>query len=802
MNSKKITKISLGFVMFLALMLSVARVNADTISSDDWTRYQNSETNNGVTNLPGPTDADHAVSLWETNLDDPASSKTPPLIVGDYVYVACNKYVYCLNKKTGEQIKKSSELNGAVGFGLHPMVYANGKLFVLTGGSGAVRVEAFEADTLKKLWSSNGVSGTTYSPLAYKEIGGTGYLYSGTFQGDGKSGEYFCVKADDGTLVWHKEFKYGFYWDGAYVSENYMVFASENSEGSFGTKADSSLYVVNPINGTIIDSISGLKGNIRDTVTYDNGYIYVGTMDGYFYRIAISETGELTKSGDGFSYVDLDGPIRTPAIIHKERIYVGVGYASLDLNDPSGKYYYMVLDGSEAFNQSSIIYEVEVNGNPTGAPILSTAEEASTGNVTLYFACNREPGGIYYFTDSKNQTYGEVKTLFVPAEGQQEYCISSLALDKEGTLYYKNDSGYVMAVGSKLIQDVEVKTGAGSLSGISWNDRFTSSTKNYKLTVSDTVSELQFDVKKVNSDTDVSWKFIVDGAVQQENTVDVDKESTELELQVTRRGLTISYFFEIYKVTAQNTSLSMLYYGDSYSDNKNTLQDLEEDRTEYSVDLRKTSLNTPYLWVLPLHSSAKVEVYAVENLKDYYTGSALKSGEALDWVTQEKENSAMKYEVSPVDDTKNTVIRIRITSADGSTKQDYKVKFIRVDEKPAVTPPQTTQTPAASSQTTTTTTNNVTIAKPGKVSGLKAKKSKNKVTLSWKKVKGASGYQITVAKDKKLSKSKKQFTIKKASICKKTIKLTKKMKYLRVRAYTKKNGTTVYGNYSKIIKVN
>ena len=107
-----------------------------------------------------------------------------------------------------------------------------------------------------------------------------------------------------------------------------------------------------------------------------------------------------------------------------------------------------------------------------------------------------------------------------------------------------------------------------------------------------------------------------------------------------------------------------------------------------------------------------------------------------------------------------------------------------------------------SNQPAAQTTTSVTVPKPKKVSGLKSKKSKKKVTLTWKKVSGASGYQIILAKDKKFKKSKKQINISKASTCKKQVKLTAKTKYVRVRAYVKKNGTTVYGAYSKTLKIN
>ena len=89
-----------------------------------------------------------------------------------------------------------------------------------------------------------------------------------------------------------------------------------------------------------------------------------------------------------------------------------------------------------------------------------------------------------------------------------------------------------------------------------------------------------------------------------------------------------------------------------------------------------------------------------------------------------------------------------------------------------------------------------TATAPGKVSGLKAKKaSKTKIKLSWKKVKGASGYAVYMKTGK--GKYKRVKTITKGSTVKYTkMKLKKGKKYtFRIRAY-KKADKNIYGSYS------
>ena len=84
-------------------------------------------------------------------------------------------------------------------------------------------------------------------------------------------------------------------------------------------------------------------------------------------------------------------------------------------------------------------------------------------------------------------------------------------------------------------------------------------------------------------------------------------------------------------------------------------------------------------------------------------------------------------------------------------------------------------------------------AKKYKVAGLKVTSKSRKFTLTWKKTKGASGYQIQYRK-----KGAKKFSSLKTTKLKiNTKKLKKGKKYqFRVRTYTKVNGTKVYGKWT------
>ena len=88
---------------------------------------------------------------------------------------------------------------------------------------------------------------------------------------------------------------------------------------------------------------------------------------------------------------------------------------------------------------------------------------------------------------------------------------------------------------------------------------------------------------------------------------------------------------------------------------------------------------------------------------------------------------------------------------------------------------------------------------------MRKKKIKYKygIKASWKKVKNASGYQITYALNSRFTKRKKTIKASKASATKKVISKLKKNKkyYFKVRAYKKVNGANIYSDYSKVKKV-
>ncbi|OUQ63326.1 hypothetical protein B5E53_16145 [Eubacterium sp. An11] len=88
-----------------------------------------------------------------------------------------------------------------------------------------------------------------------------------------------------------------------------------------------------------------------------------------------------------------------------------------------------------------------------------------------------------------------------------------------------------------------------------------------------------------------------------------------------------------------------------------------------------------------------------------------------------------------------------------------------------------------------------------KIKKVKAAKKGKKATVTWKRVSGAAGYQVTYSLKKKF-KNAKTITVS-ASKAKTVLKKLKKNKkyYVKVRAFKTYRGQTYYGNYSKVKKV-
>lgn len=96
----------------------------------------------------------------------------------------------------------------------------------------------------------------------------------------------------------------------------------------------------------------------------------------------------------------------------------------------------------------------------------------------------------------------------------------------------------------------------------------------------------------------------------------------------------------------------------------------------------------------------------------------------------------------------------------------------------------------------------ILVKKPGQVKGLKLKAGKKKVTVTYKKVSGATSYRVTYSTSKKFKKAK-TATVKSGKTVKKTVSKLKSKKtyYVKVCAVKKVKGKSYTGKWSAVKKV-
>lgn len=434
----------------LSVILSAAPASNLPDYSGEWPTFRNSKNNNALTNSVTPDSAETAELKWAKKYGSGWGPKAVnlPIIVNNHVYIVRNDDIFCLSKDTGEAVVSGKLASPQGGYGTNSMVYAEGMVFVQLGNG---HIQALRADTLESLWVTESIGDQTISPITYYN----GYIYTGTWGSETKEQNFACFSVTDEDPTNGFETKYatwlrphagGYYWVGAYVNDVCAVFGSDDGT-SDSNSPTAVLYSVNPVTGSIIDTINNVTGDIRCCIVYDSGRVYFTTKGGYLYSVGLNSNGtfdhaslKMLKFADNMS-------TSTP-VIYKGRLYVGFLDAKSQFSPGPEGSGIAVIDVSGG--KLEMIYKAFTPGYPQAGPLVSTAFESSTGKVYVYTTYNNNPGGIYIIEDSAGQTEPSANNgnLYVPEKAYQQFCISTICADSEGTLYYKNDSGALIAVKS------------------------------------------------------------------------------------------------------------------------------------------------------------------------------------------------------------------------------------------------------------------------------------------------------------------------------------------------------------------
>ena len=379
--------------------------------------------------------------------------------------------------------------------------------------------------------------------------------------------------------------------------------------------------------------------------------------------------------GQALSY-NLGGMATATPLVYKGRIYIGVSGKGGQFNADGGHHFDVI---TESENELKLAYSVSVPGYPQAAPLLSTAYENEDfngdgkpdGRVYVYFTANAYPGGIYLLKDEPGQTEGVAEEIFTPDTEQQQYSISTLCVDKDGTIYYKNDSNYMMAIETNVacLRSVEAASDHGK---ITWDRSYRKDRLKYALSCEDGTKK-------------VTFKFgIPEGASLTVNgkacdgtfSVEFQKEDVPVTVVVSKNGKNTEYVFN---VTGDHSSalLSNLTVSTSnaYADGGNRVAletDFVPEQKEYTTEVYSGSSSRLNIFALPEENSASVTAEGIRGIKKITNfGKTAGSGKAH------------RIAVYFGDNESEALVKVTVQTRSGKTEV-YQVLLRRADVYPPV----------------------------------------------------------------------------------------------------------------------
>lgn len=366
-----------------------------------------------------------------STMTDVASS---PVTDDSCVYIPAGSKLYRFDKATGK-LDKTAALSGSIGRNkLAPTIGGSHIFVALNNGV----VDIIDKDSMKLIKSvkyDESYSGSqSLTPVAYDSD--TDSVYLGSWTGGNKDrsggGVFARVDISDGYKVTVlKDSDAGFYWSGACVDGRYVIFGSDSDGHDSGTSAsgDAILYLYDKTRGTLTETQLSGSGSICSTPVEHDGSYYFTSKNKSLYRADV--TGSAA-----------DDTLKISAV--KVSALMGESTCTPVITENGGNVYLYVASMS---GKEGIIEKLNLKNTPlsivsrskTPADTKTIAVDKNTGKV--YATYNSFPGGICVFRDDS-----DAEDYFIPDSGMQQYCISAIAMDDDGTMYYANDSSNLMAV--------------------------------------------------------------------------------------------------------------------------------------------------------------------------------------------------------------------------------------------------------------------------------------------------------------------------------------------------------------------
>ena len=460
-SQKSSFKFSESSTIDVTLAVATENPNLDRGMTAEWGNFRNGDNNLGITDAKTPYAPEDAELLWavKCGADWRAAPGSPIMVDGD-IYTYSGSTIRRINSMTGDTVTEGTMV-GSSSYSIVPMTYGDGMVFVgLSGG----RIQAFNAKTLQSLWVyTDELGGQPNCPITYKD----GYIYAGFWNSEDRNANFACINTIDEDHASTTEAKYaswtytrqgGFYWAGAYVTDKLAIVGTDDGAGGYDTNG-AALLVFDRYTGEKLDAHEGIRGDLRSNVSHDpeSDRVFFTTKGGILGNAQIDwDTGKILdykevviKNSKGTANAM---STCTPSV-YNGRIYIGVsGDSQFGLGSGHGIAVYS-LNSDGSMTQA---YVYDIMGYPQTSAMVTTAYSAEDGYVYIYLPYNYKPGGVSVLKDRPGQTKPVTTTstgyseVFTPVSPLAEYCICSTIADQYGTIYYKNDSCYVMAITSKI----------------------------------------------------------------------------------------------------------------------------------------------------------------------------------------------------------------------------------------------------------------------------------------------------------------------------------------------------------------
>lgn len=378
---------------------------------------------------------------WAKKLGtDWKNAPSAPAVADDGIIVMSGTTLFKLDPADGSVIK-SAAMKSSPSYGTVPAAIVGG-MIVAPLGKGTV--QAFDEKTLESKWVyTDALKGQSLSPILYAG----GKLYTGFWNNEDKDANFVCIDAATGKLEWSYTVMGGFYWAGAAEVGDHIVIGTD--DGAKGTSGTSSLlsFKKTYVGGEKVEPVSSVSltgmGDVRSSVTVDNGRVYFTTKGGYLCSAAVdADTGAISD----LRSKAIGGQSTSTPVVYGDHVYFGAGSGMTD-DGSSGSFVIADKETLEVKNR------VELLGYPQCEMLLTTAYLETTGYLYFYSTYNMPPGGISLIRVKADDVSDARLSELYNAAGYGNYCISSVAADKNGNLYYKNDSGNIFCIGVKTVSD-------------------------------------------------------------------------------------------------------------------------------------------------------------------------------------------------------------------------------------------------------------------------------------------------------------------------------------------------------------